>query len=44
MAGDFTAVHRPWLSNYKDELLPGEGDNYLGAGNISTTLNRWKTG
>jgi hypothetical protein len=43
IAGDFTAVHRPWLKNYKDELLPGEGDNYLTNQNISTTLNRWKT-
>jgi len=43
IAGDFTAVHKPWLMKYEDEQLPGENENYLSAGNISTTINRWKT-
>jgi hypothetical protein len=43
VAGDFTCVHRPWLKNFKDELLPGEFDYYMGNGNKSTTLNRWRT-
>jgi len=42
MAGDFTAVHRPWLINNEKDLLPGEMDYYLSKGNKSTTLNRWK--
>lgn len=42
VAGDFTCVHRPWLKNFKDELIPGEYDFYIGNGNKSTTLNRWR--
>ena len=29
MAGDFTAVHRPWTINYEKDLLPGEMEFYL---------------
>ena len=42
MAGDFTAVHRPWIINHEKDLLPGEMEYYLGEGNKSTTLKRWK--
>jgi hypothetical protein len=43
IAGNFTSVHRPWLNNMEQELLPGELDYYLNKDNISTTLNRWHT-
>lgn len=43
IAGDFTAVHRPWLIGNEKDLLPGEMEFYLNnKDNISTTLNRWK--
>ena len=43
MAGDFTAVHRPWTINYEKDLLPGEMEFYLNnKNNKSTTLNRWQ--
>jgi hypothetical protein len=42
VAGDFTCVHRPWLIDFKDELIPGEHEFYIGNGNKSTTLNRWR--
>lgn len=42
MAGDFTAVHRPWLIDNEKDLLPGEMNFYLTKDNKSTTLNRWK--
>lgn len=29
IAGDFTAVHRPWLKGYENEMLPGELDYYV---------------
>lgn len=42
VAGDFTAIHRPWLKNFKSELLDGEMDFYLSSkDNKSTTLKRW---
>lgn len=28
MAGDFTAIHRPWLTNWKSEFQPGELEYY----------------
>jgi hypothetical protein len=37
IAGDFTCIHRPWLKNYEDELLPGEKDFYLNINNVSST-------
>jgi thioredoxin-related protein len=41
IAGDFIAVHRPWLKNFRDELAPGELDFYLNNGNKSTTIRDW---
>jgi len=41
IAGNMTAVHRPWLKNYEKELRPDEFDYYMKNGNISTTINRW---
>jgi len=43
IAGDFTAVHRPWTLANKTEILQEEMDYYLNTGNKSTTLNRWKS-
>ena len=44
VAGNFTAVHRPWTIGFEKDLLPGELDYYLkNKDNISTTLNQWKT-
>ena len=43
MAGDFTAVHRPWTISNKTNVPTEEMEYYLNdKGNISTTLNRWK--
>jgi hypothetical protein len=42
IAGDFTAVHRPWTISNKTEVPPEEMEYYLKSGNKSTTLNRWK--
>ena len=42
MAGDFTAVHRPWTLANKKEVPQEEMDYYLKTDNKSTTLNRWK--
>jgi hypothetical protein len=43
IAGDFTAVHRPWTLNNEKDLLPGEMDFYLNnKDNISTTIDWWK--
>ena len=42
VAGDFTCIHRPWLKNFKRELMEGEIEFYLGnKDNKSTTLMRW---
>ena len=41
IAGDFTAVHRPWLKNFRDELAPGELEFYLNNDNKSTTIKEW---
>jgi hypothetical protein len=42
IAGDFTAVHRPWTIRNKTEVPPEEMEYYLKAGNKSTTINLWK--
>jgi hypothetical protein len=42
IAGDFTAVHRPWTISNKTEVPPEEMEYYLKNDNKSTTLNRWK--
>lgn len=35
VAGNYTCIHRPWHTNYLDNFLPGEYENYL-KDNIST--------
>jgi hypothetical protein len=42
IAGDFTAVHRPWTIANKTEVPAEEMEYYLKAGNKSTTINLWK--
>jgi hypothetical protein len=44
IAGNFTAVHRPWTLSNKTNVPAEEMEYYLNhKDNISTTLNRWKT-
>lgn len=44
IAGNFTAVHRPWTLSNKNQVPVEEMEYYLNhKDNISTTLNRWKT-
>ena len=42
VAGNFTAVHRPWLVDYEKEFKEGEYEFYLGNDNKSSTIKLWK--